>query len=129
MAGFIPETWPRRTQDGHYRIVGRKKDMFISGGINIYPAEIERIIETDPRVAAVAVIGVPDEKWGEIGKACLVLHPGERFTLEELQMFLRDKMAQIQDSQIPGHLGIAAANGGLGEGAEIYPQERARKGR
>jgi fatty-acyl-CoA synthase len=93
----------QKDADGHYRIVGRKKDMFISGGINIYPAEIERIIETHPRVAAVAVIGVPDEKWGEIGKACLVLHPGERFTLEALQMFLRDKMAKYK---IPKYLVI-----------------------
>ncbi len=93
----------QKDADGHYRIVGRKKDMFISGGINIYPAEIERIIETDPRVAAVAVIGVPDEKWGEIGKACLVLHPGERLTLEELQMFLSDKMAKYK---IPKYLVI-----------------------
>ena len=61
--------------------------MFISGGINIYPAEIERVIETHPRVAAVAVIGVPDEKWGEVGKACVELHPGGSLSLEELQDF------------------------------------------
>jgi fatty-acyl-CoA synthase len=86
----------QKDADGHYRIVGRKKDMFISGGVNIYPAEIERIIETHPRVAAVAVIGVPDEKWGEVGKACLVLHPGESLGPEELQEFLRDKMAKYK---------------------------------
>ncbi|MBI5584874.1 MAG: AMP-binding protein [Deltaproteobacteria bacterium] len=82
--------------DGHYRIVGRKKDMFISGGVNIYPAEIERCLETHPRVAAVAVIGVPDDKWGEVGKVCLVTHPGEQLSLEELQGFLRDKIAKYK---------------------------------
>jgi len=86
----------QRDGDGHYRIVGRKKDMFISGGINVYPAEVERIIETHPRVAAVAVIGVPDEKWGEVGKACLVLHPGGNLSLDELREFLSDKTAKYK---------------------------------
>jgi fatty-acyl-CoA synthase len=93
----------QKDEDGHYRIVGRKKDMFISGGINIYPAEIERIIEAHPRVAAVAVIGVSDEKWGEVGKACLVLHPGESLSLEELQTFLSGKMAKYK---VPKYLVI-----------------------
>ena len=91
----------QKDAEGHYRIVGRKKDMFISGGVNIYPAEIERLIDTHPRVAAVAVIGVPDEKWGEVGKACLVPHPGESLGLEELQDFLRNKMAKYK---IPKYL-------------------------
>ncbi len=91
----------QKDADGHYRLVGRKKDMFISGGVNIYPAEIERLIETHPRVAAVAVIGVPDEKWGEVGKACLVPHPGESLGLEELQDFLRNKIAKYK---IPKYL-------------------------
>ncbi|RJR17736.1 MAG: hypothetical protein C4582_12650 [Desulfobacteraceae bacterium] len=86
----------RKDQDGHYSIVGRKKDMFISGGINIYPAEIERILEAHPKVSSAAVIGVPDEKWGEVGKACLVLKPGESLSLEELHVFLLDKMAKYK---------------------------------
>ncbi len=83
-------------EDGHLSIVGRKKDMLISGGINVYPAEIERVIETHPRVAAVAVIGVPDEKWGEVGKAVVELKPGGSLTLEELQKFLGDRMAKYK---------------------------------
>src|SRR5512135_2813252 len=63
----------RIDEDGHVSIVGRKKDMIISGGINIYPAEVEKAIEGHPRVAAAAVIGVADEKWGEVGKAVLEL--------------------------------------------------------
>jgi fatty-acyl-CoA synthase len=87
--------------DGHFRIVGRRKDMYISGGINIYPAEIERIIETHPQVAAVAVIGVPDEKWGEVGKACIQCKPGESLSLADLQYFLSDKTAKYK---IPKYL-------------------------
>ncbi len=83
-------------EDGHLSIVGRKKDMLISGGINVYPAEIERIIETHPQVAAAAVIGVPDEKWGEVGKAVVELKPGGSLTLEELQKFLGDRMAKYK---------------------------------
>jgi fatty-acyl-CoA synthase len=75
--------------------------MFITGGINVYPAEIERIIETHPWVSAVAVIGVPDEKWGEVGKACIQCQPGQRLDLEELQKFLSDKMARYK---IPKYL-------------------------
>lgn len=63
----------RRDKDGFYYIVGRKKDMFKSGGENVYPAELEKIIRQYPGVREVAVIGVPDEKWGEVGKAYLSL--------------------------------------------------------
>lgn len=59
-------------EDGFYYVVGRKKDMFISGGENVYPAEVEQVISLLPQVREVAVIGVPDDKWGEVGKAFLV---------------------------------------------------------
>jgi fatty-acyl-CoA synthase len=58
--------------DGFYYVVGRKKDMFISGGENVYPAEIEQVLSQIPQVREVAVVGVPDPKWGEVGKAFLV---------------------------------------------------------
>lgn len=83
-------------EDGHLSIVGRKKDMLISGGINIYPAEIERILETHPQIAAAAVIGVPDEKWGEVGKVVVELKPGASLALEELQKFLGDRIAKYK---------------------------------
>jgi fatty-acyl-CoA synthase len=83
-------------EDGHLSIVGRKKDMLISGGINIYPAEIERVLGTHPEIAAAAVIGVADEKWGEVGKAVIELKPGGSLTLEELQKFLGDRMAKYK---------------------------------
>ena len=89
--------------DGHYAIVGRKKDMLISGGINVYPVEVERVIEKHPNVAAVAVIGVPDEKWGEVGKACVQLKPGKTLSLDELSAFLTDKMAKYK---IPKYMAV-----------------------
>jgi fatty-acyl-CoA synthase len=62
----------RRDEEGYYYVVGRKKDMFISGGENVYPPELEQVIRALPGVREVAVIGVPDEKWGEVGKAFIV---------------------------------------------------------
>ncbi|MFI5259966.1 MAG: AMP-binding protein [Candidatus Limnocylindrales bacterium] len=73
-----------RDDEGFYYMVDRARDMIISGGLNIYPAEVERAIYTDPAVAEVAVIGVPDERWGESVKAFVVLkQPG---TLTELDV-------------------------------------------
>jgi fatty-acyl-CoA synthase len=61
-----------RDSDGHYRICDRLKDMFISGGENVYPAEVEAILHEHPAVADAAVLGVPDERWGEVGFALVV---------------------------------------------------------
>src|SRR3546814_13858076 len=60
---------------GYVAITDRKKDMFISGGFNVYPAEVERVLRTHPGVAQAAVVGVPDERMGEVGPAVVV--PGE----------------------------------------------------
>jgi fatty-acyl-CoA synthase len=89
--------------DGHYSIVGRLKDMIISGGANIYPAEIERVIETHPAVVGVAVIGVPDPKWGEVGKAIVELKSGASLTIEELQSFLKERLGKFK---IPKYLTV-----------------------
>ena len=70
--------------------------MIISGGINIYPAEIEKAIEAHPRVAAAAVIGVPDERWGEVGKAVLELKPGRRGHSKDLQKFLAERLGKFK---------------------------------
>ena len=82
--------------DGHFSIVGRLKDMIISGGANIYPAEIERAIEAHPAVAGAAVIGVPDPKWGEVGKAIIELQPGKALTLEDLTNFLGQNLGKFK---------------------------------
>jgi acyl-CoA synthetase (AMP-forming)/AMP-acid ligase II len=77
--------------DGRLRIVGRKKDMFIVGGFNAYPAEIEGFLLEHPAVAQVAVIGVPDERLGQVGKAFVV--PKSAVTEDELLRWSRDRMA------------------------------------
>jgi fatty-acyl-CoA synthase len=68
----------KKDADGFFTIAGRKKDMLISGGVNVYPAEIEGVLFQHPRVKDVAVVGVPDEKWGEVGVAFVVRREEER---------------------------------------------------
>lgn len=62
----------KRDDEGYYYVVGRKKDMYKSGGENVYPPELEQVLRTLPGIREVAVVGVPDAKWGEVGKAFLV---------------------------------------------------------
>ncbi|MFQ3581780.1 MAG: long-chain fatty acid--CoA ligase [Chloracidobacterium sp.] len=83
----------RYDAEGYFFIVDRKKDMFISGGENVYPAEIEQALYTHPAVAMCAVVGLPDPKWGEVGAACVVLKPEMTATETELITFLRDRLA------------------------------------
>jgi fatty-acyl-CoA synthase len=71
--------------DGHVSIVGRKKEMFISGGENVYPTEVERVLATHPAVACAAVVGFPDPKWGEVGRAFVVLKGEPRTSTDELR--------------------------------------------
>lgn len=66
----------RRHPDGRYEVVGRSKDMIISGGENIYPAEIENLVIGLPEVAECAVVGVPDERWGEVPVLVVVSNTG-----------------------------------------------------
>jgi len=73
-----------RDEDGYYYIVDRVKDMYISGGENVYPAEVENVIYQLPQVAETAVIGVPDEKWGEVGRALVALKAGQTLTEAEV---------------------------------------------
>jgi fatty-acyl-CoA synthase len=93
----------RVDSDGHFSIVGRLKDMIISGGANIYPAEIERVIEAHPAVAGAAVIGVPDPKWGEVGKAIIELQSGKTLSFEDLLDFLREKLGKFK---LPRYLSV-----------------------
>jgi len=83
----------RYDDEWYFTIVDRKKDMFISGGENIYPAEIEQALYRHPAVHQCAVIGVPDDRWGEVGVACVVLKPGAAATPDELIAFLRGCLA------------------------------------
>ncbi|MBI5353623.1 MAG: long-chain fatty acid--CoA ligase [Chloroflexi bacterium] len=82
--------------EGYFYIVDRKKDMFISGGENVYPAEIEKAIYQHPAVHMCAVIGLPDAKWGEVGKAYVVLKPNQSATEEELLKFMTERLAKYK---------------------------------
>ena len=86
----------RYDEEWYFYVLDRKKDMFISGGENIYPAEIEQVLYKHPAVHMCAVIGVPDERWGEVGVACVVLKPDETTTEEELLAFLYDNLARYK---------------------------------
>ncbi|RMG19758.1 MAG: o-succinylbenzoate--CoA ligase, partial [Methanobacteriota archaeon] len=86
----------RQDEEGFLYVVDRKKNMYISGGENVYPAEVEKFLFTHPAVADVAVIGVPDEKWGEVGKAFVVLKSGTKLTAEELIRFCQGNLAKFK---------------------------------
>ena len=75
----------KRDAVGYITILDRKHDMIISGGFNVYPHEVEDVIAEHTAVAEVAVIGVPDAKWGEAVKACVVLRPQTTLCLKDLQ--------------------------------------------
>lgn len=85
-----------RDAEGCYRIVGRVKDLIISGGENIYPAEVEGVLAGHPEVAEVAVIGVPDPKWGEVPRALVVPRPGTAPTAEALLTYCQGRLARYK---------------------------------
>jgi acyl-CoA synthetase (AMP-forming)/AMP-acid ligase II len=85
---------------GYLRIVGRKKDMFIVGGFNAYPAEIENLLTGHPAVARVAVVGMPDPRLGEVGMAFVVLAPGATLTPDDLIDWARGAMANYKAPRV-----------------------------
>ena len=86
----------RADDEGYYFIVDRIKDMFISGGENVYPAEVENVIFQMPEVADVTVIDVPDPRWQEVGKAVVVVKEGMVLTEEQVLAFCRSKLAHYK---------------------------------
>ncbi|HET7311555.1 MAG TPA: AMP-binding protein [Mycobacteriales bacterium] len=85
----------RKDADGFLTIVDRKKDMIVSGGFNVFPREIEDVIGTHPGVAQVAVIGVPDEKWGEAVKAVVVRRPDATVEADELITLVKERKGAV----------------------------------
>ena len=77
----------------YFYVRDRKKDMIISGGENIYPVEIENVLYKHPAIHMCAVIGLPDEKWGEVGHACVVPKPGQTVTEDDLLVHMKDNLA------------------------------------
>ena len=88
-------------KDGYFYIVDRAKDMIVSGGENIYSGEVEAAIYEIPQVKEAAVFGIPDEKWGELVAAAVVLRPGTNLSAEELKQFCKTKIASYK---VPRHI-------------------------
>jgi fatty-acyl-CoA synthase len=85
-----------RDEDGYYYIVDRWKDMYISGGENVYPAEVEEVLFKLPGVAEVAIIGVPDERWGEVGRAIVTVAQGHRLTEADIMRHCDGNLARYK---------------------------------
>ena len=85
-----------RDEEGNYRIRGRLKDMYISGGENVYPAEVENVLLQHPSIADAAVVGVPDERWGEVGVAFVVPRSGDAPGEEEVRAYCAERLARYK---------------------------------
>lgn len=83
----------RRDEDGYLYIVDRKKDMVISGGLNIYPREIEEVLHGHASISEAAVVGVPDEQWGERLRAFVVARPGATLDSTQIEQHCRKVLA------------------------------------
>jgi acyl-CoA synthetase (AMP-forming)/AMP-acid ligase II len=97
---------------GYLRITDRIKDMYISGGFNVYPAEIEQTLARHPAIADVAVIGVPDERMGEVGKAFVVRRPGTDLTAEDVVAFARERLANYKAPRLVEFIDVLPRNAG-----------------
>jgi fatty-acyl-CoA synthase len=93
----------RKDEEGYIYIDDRIKDMYISGGENVYPAEVENVLYMLPQIAEVAVVGLPDPRWGEIGCAVVVLKEGEQLDLETMLEHCSGHLARYKH---PGRLEI-----------------------
>jgi fatty-acyl-CoA synthase len=94
----------REQEGGNYRIVGRCKELIIRGGENIYPPEVEEFLHHHPKVAEVAVVGLPDPKYGEVISAWIVPKPGVSLTADEIREFCRGQIAHFK---VPQYIEIA----------------------
>jgi fatty-acyl-CoA synthase len=83
-------------QDGFYYIMDRRKDMYISGGENVYPAEVEAVLHELTQVAECAVVGVPDERWGEVGRVYVIPVSGRSITPEEVLAYCAQRLAKFK---------------------------------
>jgi len=111
-----------RDDEGYLYICDRKSDMIISGGMNIYPAEIEAALEQHPGIYDVAVFGIPSQEWGEVVHATVVLSPGSSLTGEEIRAFARDHLASYK---VPRSVDFADELPRTGSGKLLKRQLRA----
>ena len=93
---FYTGDMARQDEDGFFTISGRFKDMIISGGENVYAAEVEAVLVEHPAVAEAALIGRADEKWGEVGLMIVVLEKGQSATEEKLRAFCQGQLARYK---------------------------------
>lgn len=82
--------------DGYFSIVDRKKDMIVSGGMNVYPRDVEEPLYRHPKVKEVVAVGIPDERWGEAVKVYIVLRDGEPATEQEIVDYCHTRMARYK---------------------------------
>jgi fatty-acyl-CoA synthase len=115
----------RQVADGSYWVVGRAKDMLISGGENVYPAEIENLLAAQPGVIECAVVGLPDAKWGEVVAACVVLAQGHHQTQmkEQLSQALSGQLARYKLPRLAQHFARLSL---LDQLLRIFFQQKAR---
>ena len=126
-ASFTADGWLRtgdvaeRDAEGFYRIRDRIKDMFISGGENVYPAEVEAVLHEHPAVLDAAVVGVPDERWGEVGLAVVVARPGAPVTAQDLvTSTAADRLARYKvPTRVAFRRRAAALDGGQGPATAV----------
>jgi fatty-acyl-CoA synthase len=101
-SGLAPDGWfrtgdlARVDEDGYYWVVGRSKDVIISGGENIHPAELENVLADCPAIAESAVVGIPDAKWGEAACAAVVLKPGTMLAESDLAKLFETRLARYK---------------------------------
>jgi fatty-acyl-CoA synthase len=85
-----------RDEDGYYYVVGRQQEMYVSGGENVYPAQVQRVLQQHPAVDQAAVLGMPDPQWGETGWAFLTLHAGQSADERQLLAWCKQHLAAFQ---------------------------------
>jgi fatty-acyl-CoA synthase len=86
----------RTDEDGYYFLVDRARDMYITGGENVYSAEVERILREYPEIEDIAVVGVPDERWGEVGQAYVIPKKDSNFNTDGLMQYCKQRMANFK---------------------------------
>lgn len=131
-AAFTDDGWlrsgdiAREDEDGYYYIIDRAKDMYISGGENVYPAEVENVLYACSDIAEAAVIGVADERWGEVGKAVVVPKPGHTPTEAAIIAFCAERLAKFK---VPKSVVFIEALPRNASGKVVKPELRATYGK
>ena len=115
----------RRDDDGYYYLIDRWKDMYISGGENVYPAEVENVLYQLPEIAEAAVIGVPHERWGECGRAIVVLKENANLEVDAILAHCRGQLAKFK---VPMSVAFTDALPRSGGGKVVKPALRERFG-